>query len=634
MAAKLGEMLVTGGAITQEQLEAALKYKSEEDRKALAVGKPRRRLGEVLIELGFTTDLKIASALAGQMHLRAIDLSRMDIKKEVLNMLDGSFMREHTVIPYKYEDGIVHLAMADPSDLKAIDDAPILIMKKNPAIANPLIEPVVAPETQINAILDRNFGNAEAQKAVEKFAKQQEAELREAVADAAKDSSPDIESAPVVSYVRSVIERAVSARASDIHIDALERYVVVRFRVDGVLAEIERQPISMLPAISTRIKIMSGLDISEKRKPQDGRITIDVSHVEYDIRVAILPTSFGEKIVMRLARANALIAKKEALGLQSYELKRFNRILTRPNGIILVTGPTGSGKSTTLYTALSELNKPEVNILTVEDPVEANIPGINQVQVNVKAGLTFATALRSFLRQDPDIIMVGEIRDGETAGIAVQASITGHLVVSTLHTNSSAASVTRLIDMGIEPYLLADSLTGIIAQRLVRRLCKDCRRWRKAEDFDLMCLDIEDAGKRTSTIPKGEHYTLDGETTLVAEEDMTMPGVWIAEPVGCRHCNGTGYLGRIGIYEVMEITPTLRNIIAKSEGTEVLEKKAKEQGLRTLHENAAGYVRSGVTSISEMNKITINAALEAEEEKKEVASLRAEQAREGVRSNV
>ena len=636
MAAKLGDLLVSGGAITKEQLEAALKYKSDQDRKALAVGKPRRRLGEVLIELGYTTDLKIASALASQMHLDAVDLSRMDIKKDVLNMLDGSFMREHTVVPFKYEDGIVSLAMADPSDLKAIDDAPILIMKKNPHLANPLIEPYAAPETQINAILDRNFGNAEAQKAAEKFARQQEAELK-AVAQEQKalqeQQAADVESAPVVSYVRSVIERAVSARASDIHIDALEREVHVRFRVDGVLHTIEKQPISMLPAISTRIKIMSGLDISEKRKPQDGRITIDVSHVEYDIRVAILPTSFGEKIVMRLARANALIASKESLGLQSYELIRFNRILSRPNGIILVTGPTGSGKSTTLYTALSELNKPEVNILTVEDPVEANIPGINQVQVNPKAGLTFASALRSFLRQDPDIIMVGEIRDAETAGIAVQASITGHLVVSTLHTNSSAASVTRLIDMGIEPYLLADSLTGIIAQRLVRRLCPDCRRWHAATELDLRCLDVSDASKRTSVIPRGEHYTTDGENTLVAEEDMTMPGLWVAEPVGCRHCNNTGYHGRIGIYEVMEITQPLRNIIAKSEGTEILEKKARDQGLRTLHDNAAGYVRSGITSVTEMNKITINAAMEAEEEQKEVDALRAEQAAEGLRNS-
>jgi len=282
--------------------------------------------------------------------------------------------------------------------------------------------------------------------------------------------------------VRTIIEQAVRQRASDIHIEALEKQVRVRYRIDGVLSEKMSYDSSLLAAIITRIKIMGGMDISEKRKPQDGRITTVVDLAEYDIRVSVLPTSYGEKVVMRLTSANGLTRNKADLGLREWELKKFDHILGNPNGIILVTGPTGSGKSTTLYTALSELNGDEVNIVTVEDPVEANIPGINQVQVNVKANMTFANALRAILRQDPDIIMIGEIRDYETASIAVQASITGHLVVSTLHTNSSAATITRLLDMGVESFLIADSVVGVIAQRLVRRLCTSCRRPRQATE--------------------------------------------------------------------------------------------------------------------------------------------------------
>ncbi len=319
------------------------------------------------------------------------------------------------------------------------------------------------------------------------------------------------------------------------------------------------------------------MDIAEKRKPQDGRITQIVDRQEFDIRVSILPTVYGEKVVMRLTSKNALTREKSQLGFKPKELKRFDHILQNPHGILLVTGPTGSGKSTTLYTALSELNREDVNIITVEDPVEANIDGINQVQVNNKADLTFASALRSILRQDPDIIMIGEIRDQETASIAVQASITGHLVVSTLHTNSAAGTITRLMDMGIEPYLIADSVVGVIAQRLVRRFCPACKRAKKADEEELELLGLESGA------------------------DVT-----IYEPCGCSKCDGTGFKGRIGVYEIMEITQPIKNIISKNGDAEAIKGKALEEGMNTLRMSATEYVLEGITSINEMMKVSFD----------------------------
>jgi type IV pilus assembly protein PilB len=374
-----------------------------------------------------------------------------------------------------------------------------------------------------------------------------------------------------------MIEQAARQGTSDIHIEALERVARVRFRIDGALYERFTYDIHVLPAIIARLKIMGGMDISEKRKPQDGRITMIVDRVEYDIRASILPTVYGEKCVMRLAQKRMLTRDKSQLGFTPEEMRQFDNILKNPNGIILVTGPTGSGKSTTLYTALSELNKEDVNIITVEDPVEANIDGINQVQTNDKAGLTFASALRSILRQDPDIIMIGEIRDGETAGIAVQASITGHLVVSTLHTNSSAATLTRLMDMGIESYLLADSIVGVIAQRLVRRLCPQCKRPYNPSPDERRLLEI----------PPDAPVTIYG-------------------PCGCPQCNGTGYKGRIGVYEIMTITPGLRRVISQHGNTEAIRDTAMSEGMHTLRMSSTKLVLEGVTSFTEMMKVSFD----------------------------
>lgn len=562
---KIGDLLLNAGVINEQQLQKALDYSKEQRQKGNA-----KRLGDCLRELGFVTDRQVAEALASQLNLQLVDLQGFTLSKQMQELIPGSALRKHSVLPLGYDPKdpqAIFLAMSDPLDIVAIDDVEI--------ITNCRVEQCVATQTEIQAILDRYFGSEEAMSAAEKFSKQRQERIQ-ADREVKEQAERELANAPIVQLVRTIVEQAVRSRASDIHIDALEREVRVRFRIDGVLVEKLRYDISILAALSTRIKIVSGLDIAERRRPQSGRMTATVDDVEYDIRVEILPTSFGEKIVMRLARANALTRDKSELGIQPYEMKKFDRILKHPNGIILVTGPTGSGKSTTLYTALSELNTPEVNILTVEDPVEANIPGINQVQVNPKAGLTFASALRSFLREDPDIIMVGEIRDTETAQIAVQASITGHLVVSTVHTNGSAATITRLEDMGIESYLLADSITGIIAQRLVRRLCPDCKETRYADEVEMKLLGLEGQKPRKICVP---------------------------HPGGCPKCNGTGYYGRIGIYEIMEMTSHLKQIVAKSLGTKELEEEARKEGLRTLRDNAAAYVLDGMTSISEMLKV-------------------------------
>ncbi|HBD85970.1 MAG TPA: type II secretion system protein GspE, partial [Clostridiales bacterium] len=412
---RLGDILVQQGIITAEQLATALTEQQ----------KDRRRLGDYLVENGITTDEDIALALHLQLGIDRIDLRGIKVPPEVLGLVPGSVLRKHSVLPVGFDEhnsNVLLLAMADPLDMVAQDDISI--------ITNCLIEPLVSTHSAINSVLDKYFGTDEAMSAAEQYAKEREQQLQQLEAAAAAEES-ELSSAPIVQLVRSIIEQAVRQRASDIHLEALEKQVRVRYRIDGVLSEKMLYDISLLAAIVTRVKILSGMDISEKRKPQDGRMTMVVDRTEYDIRVSILPSFYGEKVVMRLAAASALTRKKSELGMRDWEMKRFDHILSYPNGIILVTGPTGSGKSTTLYTALSELNTEDVNIITVEDPVEANIPGINQVQVNPKADLTFANALRSILRQDPDIIMIGEVRDYETASIAVQASITGHLVVST-----------------------------------------------------------------------------------------------------------------------------------------------------------------------------------------------------------
>lgn len=552
-----GEKLVYEKVITQEQLERAQEAKEHSNKK----------LSEIIVDLGFATEEVVVDALAREYNVEKVSPMTMQIDEEILPLISGQVLRKYRMIPFAYKEGnanMIRVAMADPMDLNAMDDFAI--------ITNYQAEPCIAAPTEIMRALDKYYGDTEALNAAEQYAKERQLQMENAEEE---EENTDVNSSPIVILVKSMIEQAARQRASDIHVEALQNKVRVRYRIDGALYEKVSYDIHLLPAIIARIKIIGGMDISEKRKPQDGRITIMVDRKEYDIRVSCLPTVYGEKAVMRLALKNAMTRDKSELGLKPNELKVFNHILSNPHGIILVTGPTGSGKSTTLYTALSELNKEDVNIITVEDPVEANIDGINQVQVNPKADLTFATALRSILRQDPDIIMIGEIRDAETAGIAVQASITGHLVVSTLHTNSSAATITRLIDMGIESYLIADSVVGVIAQRLVRRLCPECKVARKATEQEKRLLQVD------------------------PEEDLT-----IYEPCGCPKCADTGYYGRIGVYEIMEISQEMKRIISREDGTEAIKNQALKEGMHTLRMSAAEYVLDGTTTISEMLRVS------------------------------
>ncbi len=556
---RLGDLLVLRGIITENQLGEALTIQR----------KYHRHLGDCLIELGLVTDNDIANVLELQLEIPRIDLRGIKIDPDIISLVSGSVLRKHSVLPIGYSakhSNVLILAMSNPLDMVAQDDISI--------VTGCAVEPRIATVGEINAILDKFFGTEEAMEAAEQYSKEREAQIQQVEAIEALQQA-EVDSAPIVQLVRSIIEQAVRQRASDIHLDALEKQVRVRYRIDGVLADKMMYDLALLPAISTRIKIMGNMDISEKRKPQDGRITIIVDKSEYDIRVSVLPTSYGEKIVMRIASSAGLTKTKAELGMLPDELKAFEHILSNPNGIILVTGPTGSGKSTTLYTALSELNTEDVNIITVEDPVEANITGINQVHVNTKADLTFASALRAILRQDPDIIMIGEIRDYETASIAVQASITGHLVVSTLHTNSSAATITRLLDMGLESYLLADAVVGVIAQRLVRRLCKSCRKQREAT--------VEE--KELINVPLDEEFM-------------------IYDSCGCELCGDSGFFGRIGVYEIMEMTQDLKAVIMRNGTTAEIKDGAIAQGMKTLRMCAAHYVREGVTTVSELVKVS------------------------------
>ena len=554
---RIGDLLVDAGVITQEKLEAALELQKER----------KQKLGILLIEEGYVTEQQIAYTLHKQMGYDIVELGKYNISTDILKLVpDVALLKRANAIPFEFDpfdSQYLRVAMSDPLDIFAIDDIQM--------VTGMQVSPVIATQSDIMSAIDKYYGSAENQAVADMF--NQGRELEEEEEEAVDEL---IENAPIVILVRRIIEQGVHKRASDIHIEPMETKIRVRYRVDGVMQEAGAYQVSMLAAIITRIKIVGGMDISEKRKPQDGRITAMVDRNEYDIRVSILPTVYGEKVVMRLTSKQTLSRDKKLLGFSDDELKRFDRMFANPNGIILVTGPTGSGKSTTLYTALSELNTEFVNIVTVEDPVEANIPGINQVQVNVKANMTFANALRSILRQDPDIIMIGEIRDEETANIAVTASITGHLVVSTLHTNSSSASITRLVDMGLDSYLIADSVVGVIAQRLARRLCS-CKVPHEATEEE----------KRIIRVPQDQNITIYG-------------------PGGCNQCNFTGYRGRIGVYEMMTVTRKIKNIIAAKGNTEDIEKVAIEEGMSTLHSSAARLVREGVTSIDELRRIVFS----------------------------
>lgn len=563
---RIGDVLVAAGAITEEQLQEGLAKQKETGRK----------LGNALVDLGFISNDMLITVLTTQLGIDYIELKGAKIEEKVIHMVPDNMATKYQAIPIEIDPdnpNILKVAMADPMDIMAMDDIGL--------VTNLQVEPMLASEEGIRNAIDKYYGSAQAMEAAEAYRQEQQNALG---GGDEEDDNEEIDNSPIVLLVKQIIEGGVRQRASDIHIEALENSVRVRYRIDGALKQVMSYDLSILAGITARIKIIGGMDIAEKRKPQDGRITIMVDRKEFDVRVSILPTVFGEKTVMRLTSKDGLTKPKSALGFDAEQEKVFDNILSNPHGIILVTGPTGSGKSTTLYTSLSELNTEDVNIITVEDPVEANINGINQVQVNNKADMTFAAALRSILRQDPDIIMIGEIRDGETAGIAVQAAITGHLVVSTLHTNSAASTITRLIDMGIESYIAGDAVVGVIAQRLVRRLCTTCKQPRLVEDDERVQLGVP-----------------------ADEEDVI-----IYEPQGCPLCNDTGYSGRIGVYEMMPVSRELQAVIASGATADVIEKQALKEGMLTLKMGAAKHVLDGITSIAEMNKIVHSTVTVAE----------------------
>ena len=559
---QITDILVENRVLTPRQVEQIEQLVAEGD-------KSKR---DVMIDSGYVTEEQYAQALSEKLDMPYALLSGLTVDEDIVKLVDGAVLKKHLAFPFAYTDEsarVLRVAFADPMNMTALDDLSLLTGKE--------IEPYVATATDVLSIIDRYHGTEQVRSAAEQYAKERELIAATLSADEIRNAE-DLATSPIVQLVNSMIEQAARMRASDIHIEALQDAVRIRYRIDGVMYNKMKYALQLFPAIIARIKIMGGMDISEKRKPLDGRITAMVDRREYDIRVSTLPTVFGEKCVMRLALKQSLSRDKRHLGLTDEELVQFDHILSNPHGIVLVTGPTGSGKSTTLYTALSELNSEEVNIVTVEDPVEANVDGINQVQVNPKADLTFATALRSILRQDPDIIMIGEIRDTETAEIAVQASITGHLVVSTLHTNSTANTVTRLLDMGIEAFLIADSVVGIIAQRLVRRLCPHCKKGRRAEDYELEFLGLDK----------------DGELEIF-------------EPCGCPRCNETGYFDRIGVYEILQITPEMKKLISRRATADQIKELAMSQGMHTLRQSASRLVAEGITSMGELLKVSFEA---------------------------
>ena len=574
---RLGDMLIDAGIITEEQLQKAL-----DEQKSRGT-----RLGETLMALNIISEEAFTKFMENERGFKSVSGEELkDYDPKALEIVGDALVKKHQVLPFGFDEdniNIIKVAMSEPDNLLIIDDVEMASGME--------VEPYFTAQKNISIILDKIYGKASTMEAVEDFETQHAAEYGD---DEEKEEDDAIGDAPIVKIVRSMMQQAIREGASDMHVEPMEHGVRVRNRVDGMLQIDAEYSRTMLSAMTARIKIVSGLDISEKRKPQDGRITYVVDGVEYDIRVSILPTVYGEKTVMRFTKKQGLTQAKSNLGLYPDDEIKLDGIMNNPHGIILVTGPTGSGKSTTCYTVLNELNKPDVNIITVEDPVEANIAGINQVQVNVKAGLTFASALRSILRQDPDIIMIGEIRDGETAQIAVQASITGHLVVSTLHTNSTSASVTRLIDMGVEPYMIGDAVVGIIAQRLVRRLCPECKAPHEATPQEKKLLDW----------PQDKPLT-------------------IYSPVGCDKC-GNGYKGRRAIYEIMPISANIRRVLHETVTAEIIENTAKAEGMNTLKMSGARNVIDGITTVSEMMRVaydmdaqTAASAMGSEEEQTE-----------------
>lgn len=554
---RLGDILLDSGKVSYKQLDQALELQKSSG----------KRLGDILIDTNILTETDIIEAIRVQMKIPVANLSRIEISDEAVRTIPENLARKHHVISigFKEEDFIKKLILVvnDPYNIIALDDVKIATGYD--------VDLMLSTKEEIKNALDKHYASQYVQMAADELSRSQKEEDKQEL----EDATDEVKNAPVVKLVDSIISNAVKARASDIHIEPFENFIKIRTRVDGELQEVLRVDKANLGALTTRIKILANMNIAEKRIPQDGRIITIVDGKQFDLRISSLPTVYGEKVVIRILSKQGFLIGMDKLGLFQEEMDKINRILAVPYGIVLVTGPTGSGKSTTLYTMLTGLNKADVNIITVEDPVEYTMEGVNQVNVNNKAGLTFASGLRSILRQDPDIVMIGEMRDSETAEIAVRAAITGHKVLSTVHTNDAPSTIVRLIDMGLEPYLVSTSLAGVVAQRLVRRICPYCKKEYKATSYEKKILELKE------------------------EEDVTL-----YKGAGCNFCNNTGYAGRLGIYEIMEITREVREYIAEGKNTDELRDLCLRSGMNDLKMYCIKHVLKGSTTLDELVKIT------------------------------
>jgi type IV pilus assembly protein PilB len=575
MPSQIGDLLVKENLITQDQLELALKHQRQSG----------GRLGTVLLNLGMVQDDDITSVLSRQYGVPSINLAYFEIDPAVIRLIPVETAQKYMVVPLSRVGSTLTIATADPTNVFAMDDIKFMTGFN--------VEPVVASEASIQEALEKYYGtqhSIELKKVYDEIAQVEKESFElnlEETGDMEEEISTDqlqrsSEEAPIVKLVNLVLSDSLRKGASDIHIEPYEKEFRVRFRIDGVLYNMMSPPLRLKDAITSRLKIMAKMDISEKRLPQDGRIKIKTSFEnkkkEIDFRVSTLPTLFGEKVVLRILDRDNLPLDMTRLGFEEISLRRMEAGIAKPYGMVLVTGPTGSGKTSTLYSALNRLNTPEINIMTAEDPVEYNFKGINQVQIKEQIGLTFAAALRSFLRQDPNIILVGEIRDFETTEIAIKAALTGHLVLSSVHTNDAPSTISRLLNMGIEPFLVATSVHLICAQRLIRKICSECKTETKTPTQTLVSLGYSAEESRTLQTFKGQ---------------------------GCKTCNGTGYKGRVGLYEVMEISDEIQELILVGASAKEIRRKAAEEGMLTLRHSGLQKIRAGLTTIDEVLRETI-----------------------------
>ena len=558
---RLGDLLLSMGLISEEDLTRALAEQK----------KTKKRLGTVFIDLGIISEQQLIEALEMQLGVEFIDLSKVTLAPELAHVVPKSIAKRHGVVPVRLDKDQIYLAMSDPLNFMAVEEVRRATHRR--------VVPMIATEEAVTRANMTLYGNENAARAIEEMRREAGESLPQA--DAASTTvEDDTHSAPTIRLVNSIIERAATERASDIHMEPRENEMVVRMRVDGMLRNVLTVPRELQGSVISRLKVMGGMNTAERKIPQDGRANVRVRQSDIDLRISTLPTIYGEKLVIRLLDKSGQILSRKGIGLDDYNAGRYDRLMRNTSGVILISGPTGSGKSSTMSTMVRELNTESVNVVTLEDPVEYNIDGVNQVQINEKVGMTFAGGLRSILRQDPDIISVGEIRDGETAEIAMRAAITGHLVLSTIHTSDSISTLDRLRDIGVEPYLTASALKGVVAQRLVRKICPHCRK---------------------------AYTPTEEERELIGLPDD--PDIQVYRGEGCPMCFHTGYRGRTGVFEVLLISHEIRRQILAGSDREVILPLARKDGFRSLAERCRQLVLEGFTSVEEAAR-TIHSTLD------------------------